>query len=341
MRITLIIVFFLFVSLLFSQAPALRGPEQVLSTLEKSSIDYELSILQGAIAADNSHKPNPFGYYQIQRGNVFEAKKDDKKYKDQALSYFEEAEIQLLTKKNPAKARELYNKALNLEPGLYTALSGIGQTYAAENNHTEAINWHKKAIAKNYMHSYSHRLLARSYKQKSMPNQALREITIALVLDRRHHSLIREFKEIYQAAGLNTADWTFTPQIRITKKSNAKVTIEYKDPWLSYALAKAAWQYEPGFKEAAGVAANQGVSMIEEFECLYNLAMGLAKVDDNQKELALKALEEAVWDSMVYEYVFFEILLMRDPFFVYQIPQQGIEKIADYIIKIRGKLVSR
>jgi len=287
MRITLIIIFFLFVSLLFSQAPALRGPEQVLSTLEKSSIDYELSILQGAIAADNSHKPNPFGYYQIQRGNVFEAKKDDKKYKDQALSYFEEAELQLLTKNNPAKARELYNKALNLEPNLYTAISGVGTTYAAENNHTEAINWFKKAIAKNYMHSYTHRLLARSYKQKGMTNQAVREISIALVLDRRHHSLIREFKEICQAAGLSTADWTFTPQIRITKKSNTKVTIEYKNPWLSYAL------------------------------------------------------EEAVWDSMVYEYVFFEILLMRDPFFVYQIPQQGIEKIADYIIKIRGKLVSR
>lgn len=337
MRNTLIIIFLLCVPLLFSQAPNLRGPEQVLSTLEQSSINYELSILNSTITADTSHKPNPFGYYQVQEGSLLEAKKDDKKYNDQALVYFEQAEAYLNYDNNPLKARELYKKALNLEPDLYTAISGVGTTYAEQNNHTEAITWFKKAITKNYMHSYTHRLLARSYMSKGMQNQAVKEISIALVLDRRHHSLIREFKEMYEKAGLNTADWIFTPQIRITKKSNEKVIIEYKDPWLTYALAKAAWQYEPGFKEAAGVAANQGVTMMEEFECLYNLAMGLTKIDDNQKPPALKALEEAVWNNMVYEYMFFEILLMQNPFFVYQIPQEGIEKIADYIIKIREK----
>jgi hypothetical protein len=61
------------------------------------------------------------------------------------------------------------------------------------------------------MHSYTHRLLARSYKAKGMLDQAVKEISIALVLDRRHHSLIRECKEMYQAAGLSTAEWTFTP----------------------------------------------------------------------------------------------------------------------------------
>jgi tetratricopeptide (TPR) repeat protein len=337
MRTMLIILFFLCVPLLFSQAPSLRGPEQVLSALEKSSINYELSILQNTIAADTSHKPNPFGYYQIQRGSILEAKKDDKKYNDQALAYFEQAEAQLLSAKNPVKARELYQKAINLEPDFYTAISGVGNTYAAQNNHTEAITWFKKAIAKNYMHSYTHRLLARSYKSKGMLEQAVKQISIALVLDRRHHSVIREFKEIYQAAGLNTADWTFTPQIRLTKTGSKKVKIEYQDPWLAYALAKAAWQYEPGFKEAAGVTANQGVTMIEEFECLYNLAVGLAKIDANQKPPALKALEEAVWNDMIYEYLFFEILLMQNPFFVFQIPRDGIEKVADYVINIRGR----
>jgi tetratricopeptide (TPR) repeat protein len=337
MRNMLILIFFLCVPLLFSQAPSLRGPEQVLSALEKSAIDYELSILQGTIAADTSHKPNPFGYYQIQKGNAFEAKKDDKKYNDQALAYFEQAEAQLLSAKNPVKARELYNKALGLEPDLYTAISGVGQTYAAQNNHTEAITWFKKAITKNFMYAYSHRLLARSYKSKSMLDQAVREISIALVLDRRHHSVIKEFNEIRKAAGLSVQEWAFTPQIRITQINNQKVKIEYQDPWLAYALAKAAWRYEPGFKEAAGVAANQGVTMIEEFECLYNLAVGLAKIDDNQKSPALKALEEAVWNDMVYEYLFFEILLMQNPFFVYQIPREGIEKIADYIINVRGR----
>jgi hypothetical protein len=48
-------------------------------------------------------------------------------------------------------------------------------------------------------------------------------------------------------------------------------------------------------------------------------------------------LEDAVWNNMLYEYMFFEILLVQNPFFVYQIPQDGIEKIADYIIKVRGR----
>ena len=187
------------------------------------------------------------------------------------------------------------------------------------------------------MSSYTHRLLARSFKSKGLINEAVWEVSIALVLDRKHHSVIREFKKMYQEAGLNTPDWIFTPQIRITKQSNTKVTIEYKEPWLTYALAKAAWQYEPDFKKAAGVSPDQGVTMIEEFECLYNLVMGLNTIDDNQKPPALKALEQAVWNNMVYEYMFFEILLIKNPFFVYQIPKQGIEKIADYLLKIRGK----
>ncbi len=217
-------------------------------------------------------------------------------------------------------------------------MSGVGQTYAAEKNYTQAETWYKKAIQLNYMDSYTHRLLARTYKLKGARDSALKEITIALVLDRRHQSVIREWKEFYKDAGLSTAEWSFTPQIRLTKQGDSKVLVEYKDPWLSYGLAKAAWSYEPGFKEAAGVKADQGVTMIEEFECVYNLVVSLAKVEENQKPLPCKALEEAVRNSMIYEFIFFEIVLPRDPFFVYQIPNQGIEKIADYVLSVRGKL---
>jgi tetratricopeptide (TPR) repeat protein len=336
----LFVVLILFTSFTaFPQAPALRGPEQVMSVLQKSSIDYRLAPLKDEITSDNSHKPNPFGYYRVQKGGSFVVKKDEKQYNKQALDYRDQAEAQLFIKNNAAKARELYQKALALEPELYTAMSGVGQTYAAEKDYSRAEAWYQKAIALNYMDSYTHRLLARTYKSAGKQDRALKEITIALVLDRRHQSVIREWKEFYKAAGLSTAEWSFIPQIRITKQGSSKVLVEYKDPWLSYALAKAAWSYEPGFREAAGVKADQGVTMVEEFECVYNLAMSLAKVEENQKLPPLKALEEAVWNSMVYEFIFFEIVLPRDPFFVYQIPNQGIEKIADYVLTVRGKLV--
>jgi tetratricopeptide (TPR) repeat protein len=334
-------ILLLAIPLLYSQTPALRGPEEVLKILENSKIDYQISVLNTVIPDDNSHKPNPFGYYRVPKGEAFEVKKIEKKYNEKALAYFDEAEVLLLTKKDPVKARELYNQALKLEPDLYSAVSGIGETYAAEKNYSEAIIWHKKAIEKNYINEYSHRLLARSYRQKGMLKEAVREITIALVLDRRHQSVIKEWKEIYQAAKLNSTDWTFTPQIRITKTHDNKVLIEYKEPWLSYALAKAAWQYEPGFKEAGGVKANQGYTIIEEFECLYNLTMELAKLKDNEKTPSLKALEEAIWANKIYEYIFFEIIFMKNPFLAYQLPNQDIEKIVDYIIQIRGKAAAQ
>jgi tetratricopeptide (TPR) repeat protein len=327
-------------TLLMAQVPELRNPGAILKTLDKSIINYQVAPLKETLADINSHQPNSFGYYRVQKGNSFEVKKENKKYQKQALEYFDDAEIYLLTKNNPVKARELYTKSLNLEPDFYTAMSGIGSTYDAEKNYAEAITWHKKAIQKNYIYSYSHRLLARSYKNKGMLQEAVKEITIALVLDRRHHSLIREWKEIYQAAKLNAVDWTFTPQIRITTTSDKKVLIESKEAWLSYALAKAAWQYEPGFKEAAGVTAAQGITFIEEFECIYNLTMGLAKTPESEKTAPLKALEEAVNANLVNEFIFFEIVFMKNPLLAFQLPDRDIDKIADYVIRVRGKMPS-
>jgi tetratricopeptide (TPR) repeat protein len=340
MRKMFFLLFILALPLVFTQAPALRGPDQVMAVLQKSKIDYEITALKDVISADNSHKPNPFGYFKIRKGNTFIPKKDDKKYNQEALKYLDQADYELIVNKFPRGAREWAQKALKLEPKLYTAMNILGQTYAAEKNYDQAITWYKKSLKLNYMNSSTHRYLARSYKSKQLRQEAIREITIALVLDRRHQSVVREFYEFYKDAGLSTAVWTFTPQIRISKKSKDKVKIEYKDPWLSYALAKAAWRFEPDFREAAGVSAEQGVTMIEEFECVYNLAISLAKVEENQKLLPLKALEEAVWNNMVYEFIFFEVVLQKNPFLVYQLPDQGIEKIADYVIAVRGKLSS-
>ena len=50
-----------------------------------------------------------------------------------------------------------------------------------------------------------------------------------------------------------------------------------------------------------------------------------------------KALQSALDKQMIDEYKFYEIILPEYPHVAYQLPEEFIQSIKDYVIEIRGK----
>jgi tetratricopeptide (TPR) repeat protein len=158
----------------------------------------------------------------------------------------------------------------------------VGQMYGTMKNLDKALEWYKKTIEVNYIDYLAHWLLADIYKMQGKIDSAVNEVTIAMILNRNNPRL-KEFQlEIYKLAKVNQADWCFAPQVEISKV-NDQVKVAFDANWIGYAMAKALWKYEPGYKQSMGVQ-DSIYSSLEDKECLLVLMAGLINAKTNLKK---------------------------------------------------------
>jgi tetratricopeptide (TPR) repeat protein len=249
--------------------------------------------------------------------------KEAKKLFDKAESYFGSHQY--------AKARDAYTLALQQDPKLYSAMTYIAQTYGIEKNWDKAELWYKKAIDANYIDFLAHWFLADVYKIKGQKEKALQEISIAKVLNRNNPRLEASRKEIYGLNGLNTKNWTFNPQVRISRDSvTGNVNMVSDSIWMYYAFVQAAWMYEPVYREKAKKVQNELDQMYR--ECL----MGFLPYMDNKNlkdsvEI-LKRLDKVLDAHKLSEFVLYEIILLDHPAVAFNLEKKQIEYLKDYLI---------
>ncbi|MCP4150312.1 MAG: tetratricopeptide repeat protein [bacterium] len=343
-------------------AAKVNSPANIITIMQKSKIQYEIaSLVEPVSPQDLGKRENSNKFYRVRTANGLAVL--PYQIKNEAQKHLKKGEELFFAKKYP-EARALYKKVLEIDPSYFVAMTYTGQTYEKEENFDEAILWYKKAIENNYIDYMAHWFLADNYIYKMQFKEAMREITIALILNRNHANIKKILTLIYNLNNIHTADWTFTPQIKIysentvtpqtlkEKKQEApkgkektqtalppgtgnKVTIETTQEWLAYALPKAVWRFEPGYKKAKGVKEGE-FSILEEKEALFSLYSDLLLKDKFEGD-AFKALKLAYDKKWVNEFLFFEIILIKHPYVAYELSQRFIEKIADYIIAARGK----
>ena len=210
-----------------------------------------------------------------------------------------------------------------------------GMAAADADKFEKAIEWYKKTIELNYIDYMAHWFLADAYKKENKLKKALDEITIAMILNRNNPRIKLSFDAIYELNKLKSPDWTFTPQIQIDSTGEDQVKVAYGKDWLGYALVKALWSYEPGYKESMGADENS-FSIYEELEAFASLMTSFTK-KKLKKNPQFSALQRSIDKEMVNEFIYYEILLPEYPFVANQFPKETIESIKDYIIEIRGK----
>lgn len=327
----LIFGFFLIFTSSFGQE--IHTPAEIFKIMEKSSITYELHPLENEIIVpDRTNKLNYNHYYQIKKDGStttykYKIKEETSNYVKKAKQFFQDRKFM--------EAREMYTKVLESDSTYYEVMTYIGQTYGIEKNWDQAINWYKKTIKINYIDYMAHWFLADAYKEKWEFDLAVNEITIAQILNRNNPRLNKLLKEIYDLRKLKYNDWVFNPQVQIDSLGINKVKISFDANWLGYAMVKAIWLYEPGYKEKMG-SANSFFSMLQEKEALVSLMTGLDK-KSLKKIPEFKTLNLALNKKMIDEYIYYEILLPEHPFVAYQFPQEIIENIKEYIIHVREK----
>lgn len=301
--------------------------QEAMEIIKESKTLYSLKYLDKPIPVPDRSQLINYPVYREKNGDSYDVKAikatgEAKKLLDKAENYFGSHQY--------AKARDAYTLALQEDPKLYSAITYIGQTYGIEKNWDKAELWYKKAIEANYVDFLAHWLLADVYKIKGQKEKALDEISIAKVLNRNNPRLEALRKEIYGLNGLNIKNWTFNPQVRMSRDSvTGNVNIVADSIWSYYAFVQAAWFYEPVYKSKA-----KKYSMPQAMyrECLMGFLPFIGDKALVDSVDVLKRLVKVIEADKLDEFVFYDMLLLDYPTASFQLDKKQIEGLKDYLI---------
>lgn len=315
-------------------AQKIHTMREILQIMDSSEYTYMI----------DNNEPVPVDYSQIVLTNDFYKKMDGNsmtisRYEpnDSAIFYMELAES-FYNQSDMDQARDYYIKALKSDSTYYKAMSYLGDTYYHQRRFSEALEWYQKAIESNYYDYFAHWACANAYLYLGYPDKALKEITIAKILNRNNPRLTPRLQEIYKLNKKNYADWYFAPIYSVAEDYNKEtdrlvVKIAYKDYWMSYAFAKAVWKFEPGYAEAMG-----NNFMLGEKEALSAYLQATDIYKSAKKAIATKVLYLAIEKHYVDAYVVYEAVLPSNPQMAMYLDKDGIETIASYILDVRSQI---
>ena len=316
-------------------AQKLHSPAEILRKMSDSKLSYELKELTNEIPCpDLSEKLNYHNSYRVTTDSTittygFKFSKESKPLYDKAEQFFSAHQSD--------SALVYYLKTIQTDSTLSNVMTYVGQIYEGKEDRVKAIEWYRKAIRRNYIDYMAHWFLADNLLAIDSTKEAVEEIVIAQILNRNNPRIKKSVATIFEHAFLNTADWCFNPQVEIAKTAESKISISMTDKWVGYAMAKALWMFEPGYRESMGVAEGH-YSTIEDKECLISLLSGLENAKtDISKERQLIILRAAAENNFLQEYILYEIVLPKTPFVAYQLSEKTILGIKNYILKIRNK----
>lgn len=314
----------------------LHDPAEIFKILEISDISYNIEELKESIkSTDFSDHLNLNNVYRIQSDSGLFVY--GYSLEDDAQQYFNKAE-EYFTDKNLDSAIVYYEKVLDIQPNYYKVMTYIGQMNGSLGRLDDALAWYKKTIDANYIDYLAHYLIADIYKLKGDLDNAINEITIARILNRNNPRMAELQFKLYKEKKLKIEDWYFNPQYKIAQKESGVVEVKMNIDWMGYALTKAVWEFEPGYKESMGV--KKGTySSLEDKEALLVLYSGLLNNGKKaiQKNTDFINLGKAIENDYLTEFILYEIVLPEHPEVAYQLQKEQIEKIKDYLLSTRHK----
>jgi len=110
-----------------------------------------------------------------------------------------------------------------------------------------------------------------------------------------------------------------------------------KKGWYGYAIAKAIWKYEPGYAQSQGENPDN-LSFLQEKECIMNLIAGQDSIKARDVDPSISALVDSKDYKLTDGFIYYEILLPSHPALVYQLPNNVIKSIRDYVVLGHGGL---
>jgi tetratricopeptide (TPR) repeat protein len=331
--------YYLFIILLtssiFGYTQKIHTPGEIVKMMIDSKLSYEITMLDKTIECEDfSNNLNYHDCYRVSTDSGLFTYKII--INDKAKPFYDKAE-KYFSSKDMDSALVYYNLALNEDSTLYNVMTYIGQIYGIKKDYDLAIYWYKKVISKNYIDYMAHWFLADIYESNGDIDNAVDEITTAQILNRNNIRIKEAMFRIFKKAKRNTDDWCFNPQVEINKITDHNIKIANSENWSIYAMAKALWAYEPGYRESMGVSSDV-YSTLEDKECLGSMLMGIENAKTNIKnDPQLNILKLATLNKHIDDYIMYEIVLPKNPFVAFQLSEDFILGIKDYILEYRFK----
>lgn len=329
------LILLLFLIPFIAKTQQIHTPMEIVQIMSNSKLSYEIDALNKTIECqDYSSKLNYHDCYRvIKNGELITYRIS---VSEKAKPVFDKAE-DFFSKRELDSALVYYQQSLKIDTTLYNVMTYIGQIYGTKKDYDTAISWYEKVISKNYIDYMAHWFLADLYLHKNELKKAVDEIVIAQILNRNNPRIKDELMTILKNAKIDYSDWCFNPQVEILKKGDNKIGIALSEKWTGYAMAKALWMFEPGYKKSMGIEEGH-YSTLEDKECLISELVGLENGKINiKKDPQLLALRNAGDEKCLDQYILYEIVLPQTPAVAYQLPVESILSIKDYILKVRSK----
>ena len=318
-----------FIACTFVSTPALsqtetpkqiHTPPEILKIIEDSQLCYEISENNDMPASEKSPRILPPDLYLKQEDAGYSLAQFS--ISDKACQVLEQAETAFKSK-DFTKAIELYNQVLIMQPDFYYILTMIGDTYYNLGLYENAKTFLLQSIEKNFISYQAHWFLSDTYYKIGDIDSALKEITIAHLLNVNNQGIQKGIRYYRTKLQRPWKEWTFDPQYNLSKDGD-KVTIKASEEWLGYALVKALWAYEPGYVESM-LGEPRGTRMVvwpEEQEAVVVLMAA------NNK---FKNIEEVFEKGYFTEFITYEMLGKKYPDALVLMPREAFMRIVEYV----------
>ncbi len=217
-----------------------------------------------------------------------------------------------------------YKKAATMDPEFSTIYCNLGDAYYGKGDMAGAKIYFEKAISVNFIDYQAHWFLADTLAALGDLKGAVREMTLAHVLNPCHAEIRRSLHGDRERSGRPFNDWTFIPQCRVTK-NNGKILIEAKPDWVSYGLVRSIYlsQTQVGGRSMS-ITGPRGEStrLITEIDSIK--ALDTAKPE-------FKLIGKIIKAGYLEEFIYYEILTRAHPEEMLVLGEKKIRRIADYV----------
>lgn len=328
-------------TILSAQKGELHEPAEILKIIEESELFYGLE-------QSDEIEPAAVEIPQLLPGLASVMQNGERvlgslELSDAAAEPWWKAE-QHFASKEFEQAITAYRQVLALQPDYTSAYTMIGDSFYNMEQYDSARFYLRLAIEKNFIDYQAHWFLASTENKTGNDKEALREITIAHILNPGHALLKRTLKLYRERLDQTWEEWSIAPAYELIEESEDEVRVRFANGWMMYALAKALWTFEPGYAEDMGIEseAEMMLSTLPEKEALLLFLLEQETMQRHAKEDAdvklnpetiklaerIQAIAEA---GMLDLLIYYEILGRNYPKLFSMLNKDSIEHFIKYV----------
>lgn len=302
-----------------SESTPLRTPAEFTKIMEDSKLGYKII---------NEFKPAP-PVEPIVLSNQLHLVETDEGHSIEFFTLSEDATRLLVTAETAfnggeyEKAVSLYNEILEIQPEYTPAVTLIGDVYYQLGTLDSCITYFQKAIDRNFIDYNAHWFLSDTYERLGRLDQAVEEATIAHLLNVNHTFLQENIRRIRAKQNRPWKEWSFIPQYSLAFEEG-EVRINLTIEWLGYAMAKAVWEYEPGYSDSllTEERKTQIVCWPEEKEAIAGYCA------TNPESIVCS---EVILAGYFQEFVLYEMVEKNHPSVLALLPRDAFMKVVQYV----------